>query len=219
MFCDVVLEGDVLIRVLHQHSVPGTTSLLFRIQFHTSFISNSTQIFQRADIDAPQAGPLTDSRFPQHFRVTLFFAEPSPFANIPVSPQIPSRPKSTIIPQNALALRDTKPDAPLGLPSHSLISSPPKSRRSHRHSYIQPVQTRVPSYRTYSPTSSTTESLLSPLVPQRGNRSSSCPKEPAFLSLTPPSPPTSTSTPASIPSIPNRNLTLEERMQNLLKPS
>lgn len=97
MFCNQEIEGDVLIRVLHQTLGPGSpTSLLFRIQLHVSFLNTPQHIFRYSELDNTTAGPLNDSRFSPKFTVTLFFdKENDPFDAIPIE-SLPNLP--TVIP-------------------------------------------------------------------------------------------------------------------------
>jgi len=75
---NMMLQGDVLIRVYHEGFVLGasmTSKMMFRFGFHTSFITTSFFDLYKKDLDDGYSGVLKDDRFPDNFCVRLMFSE------------------------------------------------------------------------------------------------------------------------------------------------
>jgi len=72
---DIVLQGDVLVRLYHEGILSGLTErMMFRFVFHTSFIPSTFFDLGKKDLDDPNNGVLKDDRFPEEFRVRLMFS-------------------------------------------------------------------------------------------------------------------------------------------------
>jgi len=72
---DMILQGDVLIRVYHESFVSGFIDrMMFRFVFHTSFITSHFFDLFKKDLDDPNSGVLKDYRFPEDFCVRLMFS-------------------------------------------------------------------------------------------------------------------------------------------------
>jgi protein-tyrosine phosphatase len=76
---DAMIQGDILVRVFHQASILSKSILrsspMFRLSFHTSFISQSHLDLTKLQLDSPGPGRLNDSRFAEDFSVRLVFSE------------------------------------------------------------------------------------------------------------------------------------------------
>lgn len=72
---DMLLQGDVLVRLFHEGPIAGLTGRqMFRFVFHTSFITSHFYDLGKNDLDDPNSGPLSDERFPADFCVRLMFS-------------------------------------------------------------------------------------------------------------------------------------------------
>jgi len=72
---DILLQGDVLVRIYHEGILSGIAErMMFRFVFHTSFITSSFFDLGKRDLDDPGNGVLKDERFPEEFCVRLMFS-------------------------------------------------------------------------------------------------------------------------------------------------
>ena len=78
MECNLIIEEDVSIRIVHMTPVH---TLLFRVQFHASFIKETKLRLSYSELDGTASGPLNDTRFPSFFTFTLFFEDDFDYIN------------------------------------------------------------------------------------------------------------------------------------------
>jgi protein-tyrosine phosphatase len=81
----VVVQGDVLLRCMHV-TKKGSREKLFRVSFHTAFVTPGQACLHRDDLDdipkrSKGSGSSADDRYGANFTVRIFFAEPPPVAD------------------------------------------------------------------------------------------------------------------------------------------